>query len=307
MSSTLLDTLVRQTDAQPGQSPFATAIEGLTILREDQPTRPAPLIFKPALCVVVQGAKWAVFGDTRLEYRAGQALIVNIETPAFGCVAAASPSKPYLGLVIELDLAVLQEVMEKLGKQCDSTATPRFGIFVSDFDGALSDCVARLVRLLDVPEAIPVLHPGIMREMCYWLLAGPHGNEVARIAMANSQAQRVISAIHALRQHFAKPVPMEELALIAQMSPSALHRHFKALTSMTPLQYQKQLRLLEARRLMVADSANVETAAFEVGYESPSQFSREYSRMFGRPPRRDIALLRTGPTSASKSISVRVP
>ena len=137
-----------------------------------------------------------------------------------------------------------------------------------------------------------MLYPSIMREICYWLLTGPHGAEVARIALANSHAQRVISAIHALRDRFAESVRIEDLASIAQMSSSAFHREFKALTSMTPLQYQKQLRLLEARRLMVTDAANVETAAFQVGYESASQFSREYSRMFGAPPRRDLAASR---------------
>jgi len=129
-------------------------------------------------------------------------------------------------------------------------------------------------------------------KICYWLLTGPHGGDVAKMTMANNHAQRVIKAIHVLRDRFAEPVRIEELASIAKMSPSAFHRQFRALTSMTPLQYQKRLRLLEARRLMVSSVANVETAAFQVGYESPSQFSREYSRMFGTPPRRVVASLR---------------
>jgi transcriptional regulator GlxA family with amidase domain len=131
-----------------------------------------------------------------------------------------------------------------------------------------------------------------MREICYWLLTGPHGGEVVKMVLANSHEQRVIKAIHALRDRFAEPIRVDELASIAQLSASAFHRQFKAITSMTPLQYQKQLRLLEARRLMVSDASNVETASFQVGYESPSQFSREYSRMFGKSPRRDIATLR---------------
>jgi len=131
-----------------------------------------------------------------------------------------------------------------------------------------------------------------MREICYWLLTGPHGGEVIKMTMAKSHTRLVISAIHSLRDRFSEPIRIEELASAAQMSPSAFHRQFKSITSITPLQYQKQLRLLEARRLMVADEANVETAAFQVGYESPSQFSREYSRMFGMSPRRDVASLR---------------
>jgi transcriptional regulator GlxA family with amidase domain len=149
-----------------------------------------------------------------------------------------------------------------------------------------------MVRLLDTPDAIPMIYPLLMREISYWLLTGPHGGEIAGLALSSSRSQRVISAIHALRERFAEPVRIEDLARTAQMSPSAFHREFKALTSMTPLQYQKQLRLLEARRLMTADTANVETAAFQVGYESPSQFSREYARMFGAPPRREVVALK---------------
>jgi transcriptional regulator GlxA family with amidase domain len=148
------------------------------------------------------------------------------------------------------------------------------------------------MRLLQTPRAIPILYPAIMREICYWLLTGPYGGEVMKMTLANSHAQHVISAIHALRDRFREPVRINELARVARMSPSAFHRQFKAITSMTPLQYQKRLRLLEARRLIVTDAANVETAAFQVGYESPSQFSREYSRMYGAPPRRDVSALR---------------
>jgi AraC-like DNA-binding protein len=292
MSKALVEAVTRFTAAQLGQSPFATAITGLTILRSNHEKRPAHLIFKPSLCIVVQGAKWAMFGNQRYDYRAGQALVVSVETPAFGRVAEASPSEPYLGVIIELDLAIMREVLHGL----DAPPTPRRhvgrGVFVADFAGPMADCALRMVRLLDTPQAIPMLQPSIMRELCYWLLTGPHGGEVAKLALAKSPARRVVTAIHALRERFAEPVRIEELAETAQMSPSAFHRQFKALTSMTPLQYQKQLRLLEARRLMVTEAANVETAAFAVGYESASQFSREYSRMFGAPPRRDVTGLR---------------
>ena len=161
---------------------------------------------------------------------------------------------------------------------------------MSDFQGPLADCALRLVRLLQTPKAIPTLCPLIMREICYWLLTGSHGGDIARMALANSPSQRVISAMHSLRSRFRETVRMDDLAAIARMSTSALHRQFKALTS---LQYQKQLRLLEARRLMVSRAFNVEAAAFEVGYESPSQFNREYARMFGSPPKRDLKHLQT--------------
>jgi AraC-like DNA-binding protein len=289
----LVEAVRRYTDTHKGSGPFTTEIKGLTIVRSDHKKRPAYRIFKPALCIVVQGTKWATFGKRRLDYKAGQALVVSVEMPLFGTVAAASPERPYLGIVIEFDLAVMQEVRDGLDMQMNSSDADReIGAFVTDLTGPLTDCVLRSVRLLETPEAIPILYPGIMREMCYWLLTGPDGGRVIRTAMANGHEQRIISAIYKLRERFAKPVRIEELAELARMSPSTFHRQFKAITSMTPLQYQKQLRLLEARRLMISNDATVEAAAFQVGYESPSHFNREYTRMFGTSPRRDISALR---------------
>jgi len=289
----LAEALLRYTDSQPGESPFMTVIDGLAIMRSDHPKPPSHMISRPAICIVAEGAKWAMFGDTTLEYRAGQALLIGVETPSTGRVVEASPGEPCLVLAFELDLAIMRSVAEGLDTPPIASGEPGRGVFVTDFQGPLADCALRLVRLLDSPKAIPTLHPLIMREICYWLLTGPHGGDVARLTLANSPSQRVISAMHSLRNRFKETVRIEELAAVAQMSPSAFHRQFKALTSLTPLQYQKQLRLLEARRLMVSCAFNVEAAAFEVGYESPSQFSREYTRMFGAPPKRDIKHLRT--------------
>ena len=221
--------------------------------------------------------------------------MVSVEMPAYGTVAEASPSEPYLGIIIEFDLGVMREVLESLTSELGQSqvgSEKRRGVLVTNFDGPVADCALRMVRLLDTPQAIPVLYPAIMREICYWLLSGPESAEVIRMTLASSHARCVLSAIHALRERFSEPIRIEELASVAHLSPSAFHRQFKSITSMTPLQYQKQLRLLEARRLMVAEEATVETAASQVGYESSSQFSREYSRMFGMPPRRDAVLLR---------------
>ena len=292
MPQALLDAVRQFTRKQPGESPYETAIDGLIVLRSDHEKRPDHLVFKPALCVVLQGAKWAVFGDRHMDYRAGEALIVSVEMPAFGRVSEASPEEPYLGLIIEFDLGIMRDVLETLPNPPQPQGNVSFGVFVGNFDGALSDCALRMMRLLDTPDAIPMLYPSIMREICYWLLTGPNGGDVALMALGNDHAHRIISVIHGLRDRFAEPVRIEDLAEKAGMSPSAFHRKFKAITSMTPLQYQKQLRLLEARRLMVSEAANVETAAFRVGYESASQFSREYARMFGTPPRRDVTALR---------------
>jgi AraC-like DNA-binding protein len=295
VSGQLAEALLRYTDNQPGESPFMTAIDGLAILRSDHPKPPRHMIALPAICIVAQGAKWATFGDNRLEYRAGQALVVGVETPSIGRVIEASPEEPCLVLAFELDLAIIRSVAAGLDKPPRGSGEPGRGVFVSDFQGPLADCALRLVRLLDTPEAISTLYPLIMREICYWLLTGPHGGAVARMALANSPSQRVISAMHSLRSRFRETVRIDDLAAIARMGTSMFHRQFKALTSLTPLQYQKQLRLLEARRLMVSRAFNVEAAAFEVGYESHSQFSREYARMFGAPPKRDLKHLKTIP------------
>ncbi|PTY02827.1 AraC family transcriptional regulator [Opitutaceae bacterium EW11] len=293
MLENLVKILARHTAAC--DRPLATAVPGLTLMRADKPKRPNHILFRPALCLVAQGGKWATFGDRRIDYRAGQALIVTAEVPMLGRVAEASVREPYLGLVLELDQAVMREVLSALENPPAVDESTKPGVFSIEVDGPLADATLRLVRLLDTPQAIRALYPAIMREITYWLLSGPHGAEVIRMALAQSHERRIAAAIRTLRQHFAKQVRIEDLAKVAGMSPSVFHRHFKAVTALSPLQYQKRLRLLEARRLMVDGDANVETAAFEVGYESASQFSREYSRMFGAPPRRDVETLARRP------------
>ena len=299
MLGTLIAAVRRFTDGQTGASPYFTAIDGLVILRSDHEKPPAHLIFKPALCIVVQGAKWVLFGDERHDYRAGQALVVNVEMPLIGRVAEASPSEPYLGVILEFDQVILREVLEGLAAPPRPSDDPRPGLFVTDLGDPLLQCVARLMQLLETPEAIATLRPLIFREIGYWLLTGPHGGEVARLMLANSHTPSIIGAIHTLRDRYLEPIRIDELARAAGMSSSTFHRQFKAITAMTPLQYQKNLRLLEARRLLMTDEANVEAAAWHVGYESPSQFNREYSRMFGAPPKRDIQGLRARAASGS--------
>ena len=292
MLGLLQEAAAQYTESQIGPSPFVTAVPGLTLLRSDHEKRTNFHICKPALCIVVQGAKWTMFGETRFDYRAGQALVVSVELPAFSTIAEASPSEPYLGVIIEFDFAVMREVMKSLDALPEVGDAVARSVFVTEFDGPLLDCALRLVRLLETPRAIGVLYPVIMREICYWLLTGPHGAEVISMTVGKPHTKNVLHAIHFLRDHFTEPLRIENLASLAQMSPSAFHRQFKAITSMTPLQYQKQLRLLEARRVMIADDFNVGTTAAQVGYESPTQFIREYGRMFGMPPRRDVVRLK---------------
>jgi len=292
MSASLAEAIARHTGRERGQNPFRTAIPGFVLLRSDHAKPPTHLIYRPALCIIAQGAKSTTFGGNRLDFHAGQALVVSVEIPSSGRITEASPDKPFLGAVVEFDLAIMRDVLSGLETPPHPAAAAGCAVYVTDFAGPLSDCVARMVRLLETPQAIPTLYPAVMRELCYWLLSGPHGGDIARMTLAGDHGPRIVKAIHHLRRHYAAPVRVDELAGIAQLSASAFHRQFKALTWMTPLQYQKQLRLLEARRLMVEGAANVETATFQVGYESASQFSREYSRMFGVAPLRDIAALR---------------
>jgi AraC-like DNA-binding protein len=289
----LAQAILRYTARQPGESPFVTEIDRMMIMRSDHPKPPSHLVFRPSMCIVAQGAKWATFGGDKLVYRAGEALVIGVETPSIGRVVEASPAQPCLVLAFELDLAIMRSVAEDLDPPPQANGEPGRGVLVTDFQGPLADCALRLVRLLDSPKAIAALYPVIVREICYWLLAGPHGGDIARLTLANSPSRPVMNALHNLRDRFREAVRVEELAAIARLSPSAFHRQFKTLTAMTPLQYQKQLRLLEARRLMVSTAISAEMACFEVGYESPSQFSREYSRMFGTSPKRDAVATQT--------------
>ncbi|WP_446742536.1 AraC family transcriptional regulator [Silvibacterium acidisoli] len=278
------------TDRAPGESPYFTQVPGFAIMRSNHARRPRHMIYRPSLCIAVQGSKRSIFGNRRFLCKAGQALLVNVEMPARSNVVEASPKRPYLGMVIQLDTAILRQVLSELPEQ-PASAPASHGASIIDLAGPLTDCALRMVRLLDTPEATPILYPAIMREICYWLLTGPSAAQVIQATSTGTAETGIMHAIHTLRSRFNKSVTIEELAAIAKMGTSAFHRHFKAVTSMTPLQYQKQMRLLEARRMMATDAINAENAAFHVGYESPSQFSREYARMFGAPPRRDIIAL----------------
>jgi AraC-like DNA-binding protein len=271
-----------------GHGSFETAIAGFSVHRATHSTSFNPRIYKPALCIVAQGAKSTMLGRQNLVYRAGQALLVSLEMPLAGRVAKASETQPFLGITWEFDLAVLREVFAELDLAPSPPSRKTASAFVIELDRAMIDCILRALALLETPKAIPILYRSIMREMCYRLLTGPHAADIAKFALPGSSTQRVSDAIHLLRARFTEPLRVGELAKAARMSPSSFHQHFKSLTSLSPLQYQKQLRLLEARRLMISGEVNAETAAYQVGYESPSQFSREYSRMFGAPPRRDV-------------------
>jgi AraC-like DNA-binding protein len=290
----------RYITAHPGENPFRTGIDGLMLLWADAEQPPSHIISRPALCVVAQGAKWTSFGEERHHFHAGQALVVSLEMPSVGRITQASPAEPFLGAVIEFDLALLRDLAAAMGPALG--AEPVLGgtgsCFVITLNEATIECVLRLIQLLVTPQAIPFVAPLVQRELGYWLLSSEHGPRLAQAALGGESSSRVIRAIHHLRAHYPEPLRLADLAAIARLSPSAFHRQFKAATGSTPLQYQKQLRLMEARRLMVSEATKVETAAFAVGYESASQFSREYARMFGRSPKRDAQATQTLPQVA---------
>lgn len=289
MPSSLFGAVNAYIEAQGGgQGLFPTPISRLAILRSFKQRMRLQQLYKPSICIVLQGAKEIILGEDTLRYGPMECLAVGMTLPATGQIVEASPDAPYTGLTIELDVAMIRDVLEQL----DTAPTPpaRSGpcLFVRPVDQNLADCVLRLLRMCAAPQAIPILFPSVMREICYWLLIGPNGGELCKLAAPESNAARVAKVLHLMHDDIARTLRVDELAKAARMSTSSFHQHFKAMTSMTPLQFQKQLRLLEARRLMVTEDTNVTEAAYQVGYESVSQFSREYSRMFGVAPKRDV-------------------
>jgi AraC-like DNA-binding protein len=283
--------LARYSTGTTGTNSLATPIGGVSILRSDPIQQPMQCMIKPALCITAQGSKFATFGRKRYDYSAGQALVVTVDMPSRGMAFAASGTDPYLGLICELDLSMLQAVADDIRQEQPAPSKSKAcGAFVLDMNDQLADCALRVVRLCDTPHAIKALYPGIMRELCFWLLSSPCGAQ--SLLLSSSHDHNLMQTIHLLRDRFRESLRIEDLAQAAHMSTTTFFRQFKAVTSMAPLQYQKHLRLLEARRLMMFGNANVETAAFDVGYASPSQFSREYSRAFGSSPRRDISSFR---------------
>ena len=268
-----------------------TAIARLSLFRADEPTQPLPAVYEASLCLIAQGSKRVSLADQSLTYDAEHHLLVSLDLPLIGHVTQASPKAPYLCAKIDIDQAALADLIIEEGERAPKANLPALAVYRSNDD--LVDAACRLVRLLDRPEEIPALAPLIEREILYRLLRGPHGPTLRYMAVADSHLNQVSRAIKTIRSAFDQRLRIEEIAAAAGMSPSSLHEHFKAVTRMTPLEYQKQLRLQEARRLMLSEGANAGSAGFAVGYDSPSQFSREYSRLFGAPPRQDLIRLQS--------------
>lgn len=278
----LLETLTGEVEGT-----IKTAVSGLSLHRIMRPTNPKPTMHLPALSLIAQGSKRILVGGEHYAYDPLHYLVTSVDLPAVGKVMVASSTQPYLGLRLDLDVEAIAELIQDESlPQAARTGSSR-GMYVNRLSAAMLDAVLRLLRLLSTPDDIAILAPMIKREILYRLLQNGQGARLRQIALQDSQTQRVAKAIRYLRGNFARSLRMDAIARDVHMSVSSLHHHFKAVTAMSPLQYQKQLRLQEARRLMLLEDIDVAIVAHRVGYESPSQFSREYSRFFGAPPLRD--------------------
>ncbi len=275
-------------DAKGADSaPLDTAVEGLSVVRSFAPTELEAVIYQPIFCLVLQGAKQAFLGDNPVTFGRLQSLIVSLDLPTVGRIVSASRQEPYVALALKLDATLLQDLVNEI----DEAQTQDNGsvLAVRDADDAVVDAMRRLFLLSGEPSAAPVLAPLVKREIHYRLLTARHGAMLRRLTRPGSHASRIAHAVSIIRRDYTQSLDVTNLAREAGMSPSAFHLHFKEITATTPLQYQKQLRLLEARRLLLTGAGSVARVAFDVGYESPTQFSREYSRKFGKPPRGERA------------------
>ena len=283
----LRDLAARHTALHADAAGFAaTAIPGLNMVRATATMALSHVIYRPLVCLILQGAKQVMTGTDRFDFTEGQAAIITADVPALSRITAASRVVPYLAVAIDLDMSLLHELAPMVSQQVEpGTASP---VHLDVTDASVTDAALRLVRLLDRPEAIAILQTAILREFHYWLVAGRHGHALRRLATPDSQASRIARAVSALRAGFDRPLHVGSLAGIAGMSVSSFHQHFRAITSLSPIQFQKQLRLIEARRLMIIEARPASQAAFGVGYESVQQFTREYGRMFGSPPAADV-------------------
>lgn len=267
----------------------STPIDGLATVRADGPSGLAHDISRPLVCLVVQGRKRVTLGADSYTFGAGESLLITSDVPTVSQITEASPAVPYRSLVLELDVRLIAELSAEIGTVDVGDPAP---IRVEPTDEDVAETAVRLLRLLDRPQALPVLAAPLMREIHYWLLVGRHGSAMRRLGWPDSHAQRIARAVALLRRAYRRPLSVDELAAAATMSPSSFHQHFRAVTSLSPIQFQKQLRLIEARRLMLAEGVGAGSAAYAVGYGSVPQFTRDYGRFFGLPPAREIEVTR---------------
>lgn len=270
-----------------------TGIPRVAMVQGEIPEHMLAAVYDPMINLILQGSKTMTVGDRTLRYDPATYFVMSIELPAVGTVHPAASGEPYLALSLTLEPTILSTLLADLPKPSGHYESEA-GFSVAATTPALLDAWLRMLRLMDKPDDIAALAPVYEREILYRVLQGPHGWMLREIAAPDTAMARVSQAIQWIRRDFAEPIRVEALAQKATMSVSAFHRHFKAVTTLSPLQYQKRVRLLQARMLMVAGSKNVTNAAFEVGYESATQFSRDYARIFGLPPARDVERIVVG-------------
>jgi AraC-like DNA-binding protein len=276
----------------PQEGVNETGLSGVMIVRATSCTQPLPSLYDPCLCIVLQGRKRAVLGRETYLYDAFNYLVVSVSLPMAGQIIEASPERPYLCLRIPIDVTMIADLLAHVTLEPHSESPSDRGVFVARTSDAMLDAVWRLMSLLDEPKDVPVLAPLVLREIHYRALTGELGHRLQELCTVSGHMQRIARAIAYIKMRFAEPLRIESLAEALHMSVSSLHHHFKSITAMSPLQFQKHLRLHEARRLMLIEGIDAAAAGYRVGYESASQFSREYRRLFGAPPRREIEAVR---------------
>jgi AraC-like DNA-binding protein len=276
-----------------------TAVPGLSLFRRNEPSEPVTGMYEPSVCLIAQGAKRVRLGDDTYVYDSNHYLFSGLHLPVIAQVIKASHEKPYLGLRLTFDYRDISQLMADSQLPPPRTQKTDRGMATGELTASLVNAFQRLVDLLDEEPDIPILAPVIQREIFYRLLVGEQGVRLRQLAVMGTQSQQVAQAVSWLKSNFTKTLRVDELAEKANMGTSTFHHHFRSMTALSPLQYQKQLRLQEARRLMLAEHIDAASAGFQVGYESPSQFSREYSRLYGAPPVRDIMTLRQQAANAS--------
>ncbi|EIU6825230.1 AraC family transcriptional regulator [Vibrio parahaemolyticus] len=271
---------------------YDTPISGLRFSRWTTPTPPTSYTHNPSICLIAQGRKRVLLGEESFIYDANHFLISSVDLPIIANIIEASEEQPYLGLIMELDLTEISQLIVDSELAFTQAKEAQKGIAVGELSESLLDAFVRLAELLDEGQNIKILAPIIKREIFYRLLMSEQGTRLHQIVTAGSHSHQIAKAIDWLKNNFVKPLSVGDLASYTGMSKSSFYTHFRSMTSMTPLQFQKKLRLSEARRLMLTENLDAMAATFKVGYESPSQFSREYSRLFGAPPSKDIKSLR---------------
>jgi len=285
----LIDSIAKYTQ-NGNQDP--TAIAELSLFRMNELTGPLNVMYEPSICIAVQGAKRVDLGEESYVYNAHNYLITSVHLPTIAQVVEASPEKPFLALRLKLDLKVISQLMLDSRLPQPRTKQSSRGMATGDITLPVLNAFQRLIALLDEEQDTQMLAAIIQREIIYRLLVGDQGERLRQLATAGSKSQQIGRAIEWITSNFTQPLCIDDLAEQVNMSTTSFHNHFRSMTALSPLQFQKQLRLQEARRLMLAERMDAANAAFLVGYESPTQFSREYCRMFGAPPLRDVTHLR---------------